>query len=250
MLVDVHAHLQYRDFENDLDDVIERAKKIGIKEIIVNGLTKDDNMRVLELGDKYNVVKVALGIHPNEVKNTSDEELENIFSLIEENKEKIIAIGECGLDYHHDKEEKVLRRQKEVFVKFLELAKKINKPVIIHSRKAEKEVIDILSGFKVKTLLHFFTGNMKLAKIAEDIGCYFSIPVSILRSEHFKTLVNRTAISRLLTETDSPYGNPQVGRNEPSFVKKTIKEISVIKGLTIADTENIIYQNFQSLFSY
>ena len=249
MLVDVHAHLQYRDFENDLDEVIKRAKKIGIKAIIVNGLTKDDNKVVLELGNKYDLVKVALGIHPNEVKNTSDEELENIFSLIKENKENIVALGECGLDYYHDKEESVIRRQKEVFIKFLELAKEINKPVIIHSRKAEKEVIDILEGFKIKTLLHFFTGNMKLAKRAEDIGCYFSIPVSILRSEHFKTLVDRTALSRLLTETDSPYGNPEVGRNEPSFVKKTIKEISVIKGLTIADTENIIYQNFQSLFS-
>lgn len=249
MLVDVHAHLQYRDFENDLDDVIERAEKIGIKAIVVNGLTKDDNRRVLELRNKYDVVKVALGIHPNEIKNTSDEELENIFSFIKENKNNLIAIGECGLDYHHDKEDDVRQRQKEVFIKFLELAKKINKPVIIHSRKGEREVIDILEGFKVKALLHFFTGNMKLAKRAEDNGCSFSIPVSILKSEHFKTLVDRTAISRLLTETDSPYGNPEVGRNEPCFVKKTIKEISAIKGLTLADTENIIYQNFQSLFS-
>ena len=249
MLVDVHAHLQYGDFENDLDEVIKRAKKAGVKDIIVNGLTKDDNKAVLELGNKYDIVKVALGIHPNEVKNTSDEELENIFSLIKENKDNIIALGECGMDYYHDKEESVLRRQKAVFIKFLELAKKINKPIIVHSRKAEKDVIDILEGFKVKTLLHFFTGNMKLAKRAEGNGYYFSIPVSILRSEHFKTLVDRTALSRLLTETDSPYGNPEVGRNEPSFVKKTIKEISVIKGLTLADTENLVYQNFQSLFS-
>ncbi|MBS3145805.1 TatD family hydrolase [Candidatus Woesearchaeota archaeon] len=249
MLIDVHAHLQYKDFENDLDDVIKRAEEVGVKAIIVNGLTKEDNKKVLELSKKYDVIKVALGIHPNEVKSTSDKDFEEIFSFIRENKDNIIAIGECGLDYYHDKDEGILKRQKEVFIKFLKLAEELNKPIIIHNRKAERDVIDILKNYKVKALLHFFSGNMKLAKQAEEIGCYFSIPVSIIRSEHFKTLVNKVSISKILTETDSPYGNPEVGRNEPSYVKKTIKEISVIKDISLKDTENIVYQNFQALFS-
>ena len=141
MIVDVHAHLTDNYFNDKLDKIINNAKKNNIVHIISNGINLEDNKKVLEISKKYNIVKAAFGFYPDDIIKSTFEEIEKNLEFIKKNKNKIIAIGEVGLDLYHNKE---LKKQKEIFIKIIELAEKINKPLIIHSRKAEKECIEIL----------------------------------------------------------------------------------------------------------
>jgi len=132
----------------------------------------------------------------------------------------------------------------------LTLAEKIKKPVVIHSRKAEKECIEIIETFKIKNVdMHCFSGNFKLVKKVQDNGWFFSIPTNIVRLFHFQKIVEETPMSQLLTETDSPYLSPFIEkRNEPSFVVETIRKISEIKKLNEEEVKKLIFMNFQKIF--
>ena len=167
--------------------------------------------------------------------------------MIKINKNKIVAIGEVGLDLHHNKN---LNKQKEVFIKIIELAEKIKKPLIIHSRKAEAECINLLKELKFKkALFHSFTGNFKLVKEIEKNNFMLSIPCNVVRSEHFQNIVKNFNLNQILTETDSPYLSPYKDKmNEPSFIVETIKVISKIKNLDKSEVEKIIFKNFQNFF--
>ena len=244
MLTDAHTHLHDKKFSKIIDQVIRRAKEENIVTIINNGIDYKSNRETLELAEKYDIIEPALGIHPTEISktNTSKE-----IDFIESQKDKIIAIGEIGLDKHWNPEE--LESQKEVFIKLLKLAEKIKKPVIIHSRKAEKEVIEMLQTTNLKhVVLHSFNGNFNLVKKAENLGYKFSIPVSIMNSHHFQNMVNQLSISSILTETDAPYLSPFKKLNEPSYIRFTIKKISEIKKLSLPEVEKLLYMNFQDTF--
>src|SRR3989344_5446589 len=144
MIIDVQAHLTVEYFKDELDLVIKNARENDVVGIISNGVNLEDNKKVLELSKKYDVVKAAFGFYPDEIIKSSEEESQQNLEFIKKNKDKIIAIGEVGLDLHYNKD---LKKQKEVFVKIIGLAEKINKPLIIHSRKAEKECINMLKEF-------------------------------------------------------------------------------------------------------
>lgn len=247
MLVDVHSHLTDEYFKDKLDLVIKNAKKNNVVRIISNGINLNDNKKVLELSKKYDIVKASLGFYPDEIINAGEEEIEQNLEFIEKNKNKIVAIGEVGLDLYHNKD---LKKQKEIFLKIIDLAGKINKPLIIHSRKAEKECIDILKEFNFKkALFHSFTGNFKLVKEIEKNNFMLSIPCNVVRSEHFQNIVKNFNLNQILTETDSPYLSPYKNKvNEPSFIVETIKMISKIKNLEKNEVENIIFKNFQNFF--
>jgi len=244
MLVDIHAHLHFKEFENDLDKVIERAKNVGVTTIINSGTSLKTNKQTLELSKKYNIIKPSFGLYPIEALTSN---IEKELDYIEKNKNNIIAIGEVGLDYLENKEKE---KQKKIFFKIIELAEKIKKPLILHTRKAEADVLDILESTKAKnTVLHCFSGNMKLVNRAYDIGCYFSIPPIIIRLEHFQSLVKIIPATRLLTETDSPYLSPiREKRNEPANIIKSIEAIAKIKKIEVEETKKIIFSNYQKIF--
>ena len=247
MIIDVHAHLTDEYFKDKLDLVIKNARENDVVGIISNGVNLEDNKKVLELSKKYDVVKAAFGFYPDEIIKSSEEEIQQNLEFIKKNKDKIIAIGEVGLDLHYNKD---LKKQKEVFVKIIELAEKINQPLIIHSRKAEKECINILKEFNFKkALFHSFTGNFKLVKEIEKNNFMLSIPCNIVRSEHFQNIVKSFSLNQILTETDSPYLSPYKNKmNEPSFIVETIKMISKIKNLEKKEVEKIIFKNYQKFF--
>jgi len=247
MIVDVHAHLTDNYFNDKLDKIINNAKKNNIVHIISNGINLEDNKKVLEISKKYNIVKAAFGFYPDDIIKSTFEEIEKNLEFIKKNKNKIIAIGEVGLDLYHNKE---LKKQKEIFIKIIELAEKINKPLIIHSRKAEKECIEILKELQFKkALFHSFTGNFKLVKEIEKNNWMLSIPCNIVRSEHFQNIVKNFNLNQILTETDSPYLSPYKNKmNEPSFIVETIKIISKLKNLEKNEIKNIIFKNFQNFF--
>ncbi|HLD11111.1 MAG TPA: TatD family hydrolase [Candidatus Nanoarchaeia archaeon] len=257
MYVDVHAHLDM--FSKDLDQVIKRAKEKGVFSILTSGVNHSTNLKALEISKKYDIVNTSLGLYPidalaKEVESEGltrdvqpinvDEELE----FIKKNKDKCLAIGEVGLDYAYCEDR---FGQKEVFSKVISLVEKINKPIIVHTRKAEKDCVDLLESSRLKkVVLHCFGGNMKLVKRAEDLGFYFSIPSIILRLEHFQTISERVSLNNLLTETDCPYLSPVAGeRNEPMNVVLTVKKISEIKNLTEDETKKIIFMNYKRIFS-
>lgn len=263
MLVDVHAHIDHPWFEKDLDEVISRAKKAGVKAIITNGIDYNSNRASLELAKKYDIVKVALGIYPIEPLNyeISSEniklerhklDVDEEIKFITKNKNKIVAIGEVGLDFNKPefKENPILKSQKELFQKMIELAEKLKKPIIVHSRKAENEVFEMLQASKLKkVVMHCYNGRHNLAKKIADNGWSFSIPTSITRSSHFQQLVAQTHITHILTETDAPYQSPVVGqRNEPAFITETIKKISEIMKITSEECKNNIFMNYQRMF--
>ena len=246
-IADVHTHLDIFP-KADILHVIRRAEAAGVSAIINNGVNPKTNRLTLELAKKYPVVKAALGIYPIDGLAMTDEEIDSELRFIEKNKDIIVGIGEVGIDYLKT-EDRV--RQKVVFQKQIDLAMKIQKPLIVHSRKAESNTIEMLiSAGAKKVVMHCCMADMQTVKKAQDAGFMFSIPCLIKSSSHFKKVVENLPMSRILTETDAPFLHYDRSRkSEPALIPETIAEIARIKGLTPVDCANIIYQNYQSLFS-
>jgi TatD DNase family protein len=264
ILVDVHAHLDHAKFKGDLDKVIENAKNAGVKAIITSGVNLKTNKIILDIAEKYDIVMPSFGLYPIDalaaelegdetegfVRDVEETKVEDVLKFIEDNKDKCAAVGECGLDYHwvKDKQEEM----KAVFQKVIELVEKIKKPIVVHTRKAELDCVDMLESSSInpkKILLHCFGGNKKLIQRAADNGWNFSIPPVIVRLQHFQMMAELVNISQILTETDAPYLSPYPEkRNEPAFVIETIKKIAEIKNITEEDTANNIYMNYQRIF--
>lgn len=259
MLLDIHCHLDHPFFEKDLDEVLERAKDMIV---VTCGISPKSNRICLDLAKKHKNVKAALGIYPPDQLKAELEEAEDIdwgvedfdidkeLEWIEEQLKdpEVVAISEIGMDYSlGEKTDK--KSQKELFQKFLDLAKRTDKPIIVHSRKAEADVIEMIekAGLK-KVVMHCFCGKKKLVKRCQDNGWYFSIPTNVVRAQNFQQIVESTDINKLLTETDSPYLSPFKGkRNEPSFVTETIKKIAEIKGMVPEEVEKVIHKNYLDL---
>ncbi len=259
MYTDCHCHLDHQSYKLDLDKVVENCRKNDVT-VISAGVNKESNRRVLEIASKYpDVVKAALGIYPFDAIGLQTDErysgkiptkfdVDKELDFINENKDRIIAISEVGLD--KSVPDNQIEKQKENFMKVVELSEKIRKPLIVHSRKAELECIEMLESCKHKNIvMHFFSGNMKLVKRVEDNGWMFSIPCVIDRLQHFQLLVGRVNINQLLTETDSPYAPPKdFDKNEPMFVMKTVKLISEIKKINEQEARKNLFMNFQKIF--
>lgn len=262
ILVDVHAHLDNAKFKDDIDEVIDRAKKAGVKSIITSGVNKATNRKVLEIAEKYDIVKPSFGIYPIDALAKEIEAGEatgflrdiDAFDVDKElrwiigNKDKCVAIGEVGLDFNWGKEHE--KEQKENFQKVIDMVEKVKKPVIVHTRKAELDCVEMLESSKIKDIvLHCFCGRKHLVKRAADNGWRFSIPPIIVRLQQFQIMADIVNISQLLTETDCPYLSPYPGqRNEPAFVIETVKKIAEIKKMDPEEVANNIYMNYQRLF--
>ena len=262
-LVDVHTHLDYPPLDKDVEEVLSRAEAVGVKAIISNGTTPEANRKVLALAEKYPMIKVALGFYPTHIQEASDEEIDAEIAFIEEQIKagKAIAIGEVGLDkkfapednqpeYSDEEKEELFRKQVKGFEKIIALAERTGVPLIVHSRKAEREAIEMLEKSKVKKIImHCFTGKKKLVKRIRDNGWTFSIPVTLLKLQQFQELVAETPLQQLLTETDAPFLGPEPGKpNESANVALTVKKIAEIKGLTEEETADNIFLNYMRMF--
>ncbi|MCK5107979.1 MAG: TatD family hydrolase [Nanoarchaeota archaeon] len=246
LLVDVHAHMDYDAFDKDIDEVLKRCEQLGVKAIINNSTHLESIKKTLKLAKKYKIIKPALGLHPTLLKNITPQQLQETLNLIET--EKAVAIGEIGLDYHHDKSNK--EQQIIVFKKILDIAQKRKLPVIVHSWEATKDTFEVLEPYKdLKVIIHCFEGRKSQIKEGLARGYYFSIPPSVARNPIFPNLIDMVPLNKLLTETDSPFQAPnKQDRNTPENIAIGIKEIAKIKGTTEEDTANIIFQNYQTLF--
>lgn len=246
MLVDVHCHLDH--YEN-LKPIIERAKKVGVKAIISNSTGLESCKKNLKIANEHPLVRVALGIYPLDI---FKEDTDKALDFIKKNIKKAVAVGEVGLDYHLPEfsSDKHIKKQKEVFQEVINITERSKLPIIVHSRKAEVNVADMLESSKIKhVVLHCYGGKLKLAKRIADNGWNFSIPASIVRSEHFQKLVEQTHLSQILSETDAPYQSPFTGKqNEPGFIIEGVKKIAEIKKITLDDCKNNLFMNYQRIF--
>lgn len=241
MYIDVHAHLEYED-RIDIEDAIASAKEVGVVSIINNGTNVFGNRKSLELASKYGVVKCALGLYPIDALKMTDSEIDAELEFIRSNVKKIVAIGEVGLDYYWDKEQH--ERQKEIFVKMIKLAEELKKPLIVHSRKAERDVISMLENVKVPVIIHCFGGRLNL--LSDKF--YYSVPPSIVKSTHFQELVKKVDINQLLTETDAPFQGPTSEDNVPANVVLTVDKIAELKGMEVEEVMKNIFMNYQKVF--
>ncbi len=256
-IVDSHCHLDFKDFENDLDEIILRAKKKNINRFLTISINLENFAKILELTNKYRNVWCTTGVHPNNV-GLENKNYDDLFNTLKKNLElndKVVGLGETGLDFYRSREFE--KKQIDYFEVHLNLSGKKNIPTIIHTRNAENETIEILNS-KVKLynsvgLIHCFTGSKNLAKIALDNGFYISISgiITYNNSHDLKKIVNYIPNDRILIETDAPYLAPKPfrgKRNEPSFVEHTLKEISNIKKKEVNEMAMITTKNFFDLF--
>jgi TatD DNase family protein len=258
-LIDTHCHLIHEQFKSDLPEVIARAKAVGFKSILVSGINPPTNREVLELVKKYTICKASLGIYPIDAlglapdesglaRHTGKIDIDKEFEFFNKNKDKITAIGEVGMDYKFGADYK--EQQKTNFQKIINHTEKLNKPIIVHTRKAEEDCVSILETSKLKSIiLHSFEARKSLIKRAADRGFYFSVPTVVVRAQQFQTLVEIVPLTQIFTETDAPWLSPfKDKRNEPAFITESIKKIAEIKHLPEQEVADQIFKNFQNVF--
>ena len=257
--VDIHTHLTHARFAADLDAVIAKAVTRGVSHIVVNGLEPRSNRTILAMAQQYEVVQPALGIYPTEavVDMLPAESACQLFSVADEiafiatqaAQGKLLAIGECGLDGHLVGEE-TFARQEQVFLQLCEIAMQHDLPIIVHSRKRERRVAELLMHHGVRRVnMHCFCGKVKLAqRLAEEQGYYFSIPANSRVNQGFQRMLTTLPLDRLLTETDAPWLAPVRGeRNEPQNVALTVQHLAEIRHLTLDAARQRVFQNFCNL---
>ena len=240
----MHCHL---DMIEDWDDKkIELVNKKTIA--LTNGTNPKNNRRALELGKNKNV-KVCLGFYPIEIIKFSDEEIGEEIEFIRKNKNNIIGIGEIGLDHKESENKEEWDKQEKWFTKLVQLGIDLDKPVFIHSRKAEVECIEILEKLGAKrVMMHCFSGKLKLVDRILGNGWFVSIPGNVVFSEHFQKVIEKSDISQLFGETDSPYMHPKKEwPNYPWNVLASYEKIGEIKKMSLKDVEKKLEDNYKKL---
>lgn len=245
-MIDTHCHL-FKGYYEDIDEVI---KHMGNNIIIVSGTCDTDNKEVIDLCNKYSNVYGTIGIHPTEIKNMTDES----FKIIEDNinNSKIVGIGEIGLDYYWEKDNKDI--QKEVFIKQIELARKYNKCIVVHSRDALNDTYEILKNYEdVKVDIHCFSSSLEMANNFIKLGCKLGIGgvLTFKNNVKLKEVIKNISLEHIMLETDSPYLTPEPNRgkrNEPYNVIYVASVIAEIKGISLEEVLKITSQNAISQF--
>jgi len=245
--IDIHCHLDYMEQPHL---AVQRAREEDVRIVLTNGVNPATNRKCLELAKTHPEVKAALGFYPPDALEGftfSEQEFQEEIVFIRKNRHHIQAIGEVGMDFKDGKDKAL---QERIFVSMISLAKELDIPLLIHSRKAEAEVLEILKREQPKkVILHCFSGKKALIQTASNLGYSFSVPTNVVRAENFQQLVKAVPISQLFCETDSPFLSPFKGKpNEPAFVVESYKKIVEIKGLDLDEVRNLVYQNYQRMF--
>ena len=253
--LDSHAHLDDDAFEGDREQIILEIKKAGITKVISAGYSLEGSKKAIELSKKYDFIYATCGISPNDIPQT-EEELWKVLEQIEDlvkNNDKVLAIGEIGLDYHWSKEN--IDLQKLAFVTQIKMANELGKPIVIHTREAVMDTITILKENKVenKGVFHCCPLNRELVKEALQLGFYISFagPVTFKNSKNANEIIQMVPLDKILIETDSPYLSPDPfrgKRNEPRNVKLVAQKIADVKNISLENIANITFENAKKIF--
>lgn len=244
MFTDTHCHI-FKEYYEDIDSIINNAKEAKVNRLIVATCNQESANEVLELISKYDNVYGCIGLHPENI----DEEFD--YSIFENLPDKIIAIGEIGLDYYYTKDNK--DKQIEIFRKQLEIAEKLNLPVVVHSREATQDTIDILKDYKVKGIIHSFSGSLETAKIYIKMGYKLGANgVITFKNCNIKDVYKELSPKDILLETDSPYLCPvpyRGQRNEPARILDIAMFLCSIYNIDLYELSKITNENIKELLN-
>lgn len=251
-MIDSHCHLDHAPLFNNLNDVLNRSKEVGIKKLLSICTTLESFKNIENILIIDDMIYGTFGIHPHETENNDVSKI-TIIESIKKNP-KLIGVGETGLDFYYNHSKK--NKQIDSFKKHIEAAIEINLPIIVHSRNAEEETFNILNEYKKhkpKILMHCFTGTYKFYKQMEKLDSYFSASgiITFHNSKELQNTFSKIPSNKLLVETDSPFLSPVPMRgklNEPSFIKYTLKKLADIKNIDVSEMISLTTKNFNNLF--
>ncbi|HLR21492.1 MAG TPA: TatD family hydrolase [Tissierellaceae bacterium] len=253
MLIDSHVHLDDKRFDEDRDKIIEDLKANGVEFVINIGADLQTSINSVELADKYDNIYAAVGVHPHSAKDVNEDTLDQLREMSK--KDKVLAIGEIGLDFHYDNSPRDIQRKR--FKDQLKLAKEVELPVIIHSREATQETFDIMEEAQdgnLKGVLHCFSASPEMAEKYIKLGYYISLggTVTFKNARIVREVAEALPLDKLLIETDCPYLTPEPyrgKRNEPMYVKYVAEKIAEIKGVSFEELVNQTNINAKKLFN-
>jgi TatD DNase family protein len=253
-LIDTHCHLTFDDLAGDIDVVIERSIAAGVTSWITVGADPAHNAKAIEIASKYDNMYAAVGVHPHDAKDVTGQAIRQLHALAQN--KKVVAIGETGLDFHYDHSPR--DRQAEVFTSHLHLAGELALPVIIHSREAFDQTIEILQKFAPdlkKVVFHCFSGSPEQAKIVLDAGYHISFTgvVTFKNAEKTRQAAEIVPLDRLMLETDCPYMSPEPVRkqriNEPALMVHTAKFLADLKRMDFEDFAAAVTATSKTFFN-
>ena len=251
-MIDSHCHLDHAPLLDNLNDILNRSKEVGIKKLLTICTTLESFKNIESILTIDDMIYGTFGIHPHETENNDVSKI-TIIESIKKNP-KLIGVGETGLDFYYNHSKK--NKQIDSFKKHIEAAIEINLPIIVHSRNAEEETFNILNEYKKhkpKILMHCFTGTYKFYKQMEELDSYFSASgiITFNSSKELQNTFSKIPNNKLLVETDSPFLAPVPMRgkkNEPSFIKYTLKKLADIKNIDVSEMVSLTTKNFNNLF--
>ena len=249
-IFDSHAHYDDSRFDEDRDETLSSLKDKGVNFVVNCGCDLKSSLKTLELAEKFDFVYAALGVHPHEAESTTEEELLKIKELY--SKEKAVAVGEIGLDYHYDFSPR--ERQKEVFEKQLIVANELDLPVIVHDRESHEDTMTLLKKHKPKGVVHCFSGSVEMTKEIVKLGMYIGLggAVTFKNAKKPVEVAEYIPVEYLLLETDAPYMTPVPHRGErchSGHIALTAEKIAEVKGMDTQELIDICTENAKRLFS-
>jgi len=253
MLIDSHAHIDDQKFDEDRDAVIKNARENGIELIINPGADEASSLRAIAMSEKYPMVYATVGVHPHDAKDYDTERTGNQLRTWAK-KDKVVAIGEIGLDYHYDLSPRDV--QQAVFIEQLAIAKEVKLPIVIHNRESMADMVHILEQHfspEYGGIMHSYSGSAEMAKVFLEMGFYLSISGSLTfkNARKLPEVVAMMPLDRLLVETDSPYLTPtpyRGKRNEPAYVRLVAEEIARLRGISFEEVSAITSENTKKVF--
>lgn len=252
-MIDTHCHLTDPRLAEQLDSVLERAAAAGVKRMVTIGTDLDDAMQCIELCRAIPNVRCAIGVHPNHCGQVLIEDLPRLEQL--QSDRSVVALGEMGLDYHHHFAP--VDRQRNVFEFQLDLAARLDRPIIIHSREATDDSLAILRAFpRVRAVFHCFTGNAEEARSILDAGYFlgFTGAATFKRNDQIREAISLAPMDRILVETDAPYLTPEPMRkqktNEPAMVVHVAATVAQVKGVHIDEIDRITSRNAAAFYGW
>lgn len=251
-MIDTHCHIDFKDFDEDREDVIKRAQE-KLDHVIVSGYSNDSNMDVLQLSKDFkDFIYPTFGFHPVSSQNASEEDLKIAHDNIRKHLNDILAIGEVGMDYYYVTDKALRERQQEIFRSFLTLADEYKVPIVMHVRDCEKKAVNIIEDYDniPYFVFHCYGGSLKTAKrIMNRDDSYMSFSTMLCYSKHHQDLIEKIDLDYVLTETDSPYlAMTKEERNEPVNVVKAIHKIAEIKNMDVSEVDEITTNNARKIF--
>ena len=250
-MIDSHSHLFEDEFKDDLNECLLRCKENNVNKIILVGFSKETNQKAQDFAKKYDIFYPTAGIHPDEADDYYLKKYDELVDFISKN--KVYAIGECGIDYHYTKENMVI--QKKLLHLQCELAIERNLPIIIHMRDATKDTYDILKEYqgKIRGVMHCYSGSLEMAYEFIKLGFYISLggPVTFKNAKEPKEVATNIPLDKLLIETDCPFLSPEPfrgKRNESANVYYVCKKIAELRGISFEEVEKVTEENTIKLF--